>query len=320
MTNKNIYMNLGGLDPELIRKAAPAEKVQKKEKNTWVKWASLAACLCLIITASVIILPYIVKPNLEGPATYYYVGDTVESKLGKLTFVENDLYARKCTFTLEKNTKEPICFIFKGHVVLREYLDENDTLLQEVQTYHFITPYDKYKGAAPNYIVVDDKLIITVNGERVGNIPIEPGVYKITIDYSELYELLDHMAHDVEVYPFGEFVFLEYTDFQISYVDEQVVKQKEVSLSIDLSDVLDKWLEYNNLDDQFQIIASHAASDSSSEIEPLSDYCYRIENYVIYMSADLNEFLVKDENSLYRETLDTTMKSAIATLEQINLN
>ena len=33
MTNKNIYRSLGGLDPELIMKAAPAEKVQKKKKD-----------------------------------------------------------------------------------------------------------------------------------------------------------------------------------------------------------------------------------------------------------------------------------------------
>ena len=52
MTNKNIYMSLGGLDPELIMKAAPAEKVQKKRKNTWLKWASLAAaCFALVICA-----------------------------------------------------------------------------------------------------------------------------------------------------------------------------------------------------------------------------------------------------------------------------
>lgn len=47
MTSKNIYRSLGGLDPELIAKAAPAEKAQKK--NTWVKWGALAACLCLVI-------------------------------------------------------------------------------------------------------------------------------------------------------------------------------------------------------------------------------------------------------------------------------
>ena len=50
MTNKNIYMSLGGLDPELIMKAAPAEKVQKK--NAWIKWTSLAAaCFALVICA-----------------------------------------------------------------------------------------------------------------------------------------------------------------------------------------------------------------------------------------------------------------------------
>lgn len=48
MTNKNIYRSLGGLDPELIEKAAPAEKMQKK-KNAWAKWVSMAACLSLIV-------------------------------------------------------------------------------------------------------------------------------------------------------------------------------------------------------------------------------------------------------------------------------
>ena len=53
MTNKNIYMSLGSLDPELVAKAAPAEKVQKKKKNSWIKWASMAACFCIIICAAV---------------------------------------------------------------------------------------------------------------------------------------------------------------------------------------------------------------------------------------------------------------------------
>ena len=41
MTNKNIYRNLGGLDPALIAMAAPAEKAIIQKKNTWVRWASL---------------------------------------------------------------------------------------------------------------------------------------------------------------------------------------------------------------------------------------------------------------------------------------
>ena len=54
MTNKNIYRSLGGLDPELVAKAAPVEKVQKNKKNAWVKWVSMAACLCLIIMGGVL--------------------------------------------------------------------------------------------------------------------------------------------------------------------------------------------------------------------------------------------------------------------------
>lgn len=54
MTNKNIYRSLGGLDPELVAKAAPVEKVQKNKKNAWVKRLSMAACLCLIIMGGIL--------------------------------------------------------------------------------------------------------------------------------------------------------------------------------------------------------------------------------------------------------------------------
>ena len=75
MTNKNIYISLGGLDPELVMKAAPAEKVQKKKRNTWVKWASMAACIALIISA-VIVVPmlreddFVVDPPSHTPIIF----------------------------------------------------------------------------------------------------------------------------------------------------------------------------------------------------------------------------------------------------------
>lgn len=86
MTNKNIYWSLGGLDPQLIMKAAPAEKVQKKKVNAWVKWASMAACFCMIVSAIIAIpmlrdlgginppisdIPSVSKPMLqeEDPTT-----------------------------------------------------------------------------------------------------------------------------------------------------------------------------------------------------------------------------------------------------------
>ncbi len=62
MTNKNIYESLGGLDPALIERAAPAEKVQTiapkkmcRKKSAWIKWLTVAACVCLVITGSVLL-------------------------------------------------------------------------------------------------------------------------------------------------------------------------------------------------------------------------------------------------------------------------
>jgi len=55
MTNQNIYRNLGGLDPALVAKAAPAETEQPRRRSTWVKRASLAACLCLAVCAVLIV-------------------------------------------------------------------------------------------------------------------------------------------------------------------------------------------------------------------------------------------------------------------------
>ena len=50
MTSMNIYRCLGGIDPELIARAAPAEIPRKKKKKDWIKWVSLAAaCLALVI-------------------------------------------------------------------------------------------------------------------------------------------------------------------------------------------------------------------------------------------------------------------------------
>ena len=65
MTNKNIYKSLGSLDPELIMKAAPDNKVQKKS-NIMVRWIAVAACIALIIGA-VIALPMLTRNPSDKP-------------------------------------------------------------------------------------------------------------------------------------------------------------------------------------------------------------------------------------------------------------
>lgn len=135
MTNKNIYRSLGGLDPELIAKAAPAEKVQKKKKNAWVKWASMVACLALIVSASLwLFLPGLgtsensaiytsIKLSDVYSASYFQVNDmsnfdklTLESKIG-------DLY-------LETETQK--FYKLKGHDDIAQLIvvsDDGDTRL-----------------------------------------------------------------------------------------------------------------------------------------------------------------------------------------------
>lgn len=83
MTNKNIYRSFGGLDPELIMKAAPAEKVQKKKKNAWIKWASIAACLCLMLTATLTVLPYLINRNGANNSAQAYIFSSYDSSSSK---------------------------------------------------------------------------------------------------------------------------------------------------------------------------------------------------------------------------------------------
>ena len=48
MTNKNIYMNLGGLDPELVIKAAPGENTAgRKRRKRSVRFATFRMLVIL---------------------------------------------------------------------------------------------------------------------------------------------------------------------------------------------------------------------------------------------------------------------------------
>lgn len=51
MTNKELYRELGKIDPQMIEAAAPAERVQCRKKNGWIKWTSVAACFSLVLAA-----------------------------------------------------------------------------------------------------------------------------------------------------------------------------------------------------------------------------------------------------------------------------
>ena len=135
MTNKEFYREFGNIDPKMIEAAAPAEKVQKKKKNGWIKWASMAACFALIMSVSLwLFVPGLgtsehvaiytsIKFGDVYSASYTQVNDmsnfdklTLESKIG-------DLY-------LETETQK--FYKIKGHDDIAQLIvvsDDGDTHL-----------------------------------------------------------------------------------------------------------------------------------------------------------------------------------------------
>ena len=103
MTNMNIYKSLGGLDPDLVAMAAPAERTRKKNKGAWIKWVSVAACFILLASASLwliapdegayeqVAITTLIRMDERYYASYIRVNEmsnyerlTLESKIGDL--------------------------------------------------------------------------------------------------------------------------------------------------------------------------------------------------------------------------------------------
>ena len=210
MTQEKLIDAITDLDSDILNryfdmKADLAAK-KKPKKRTWVKWASMAACFCLIIVASIMVIPNILNNPNENADKITMQGVTFNSSIGQLTLTESNIENNQCTFTLIKENNKPIYICFRGFSILETYTDENGVERKKVQQYHIITPYDNYEKAAENHIVLDNKLSISVNGKKADKLPTAPGTYEITIDYSELYEFLDHVEPAVEAYSFGSFV------------------------------------------------------------------------------------------------------------------
>lgn len=198
------FLDIDLLQKHLVKKAKQKERINHMKRTRIVKWVALAACACLIIAVSFISIPFFQKFNLEGQMKYYFEGTSVEKKIGKLIFDDVDSSKQLCSFTLMKVDDTPIYFKFGGYIVKETWVDEHGVERQKSQQIDVITPYGNYKPDN-GHEILDVDLVITVNGDIVDAIPSEAGVYKITIDYSELYDVLDHVDDTIEVSKFGYF-------------------------------------------------------------------------------------------------------------------
>lgn len=55
MTGKTISDAITDINPEYIEKAADYTAAKKARRPAWVKWAAMAACLCLVLAAAAVI-------------------------------------------------------------------------------------------------------------------------------------------------------------------------------------------------------------------------------------------------------------------------
>ena len=171
MTNKNIFREMGGLDPDLIMKAAPDVPHKKSVNKTWVKWASIAACFALILCIGIPTLLHIYPIDNHRKSPYPFdmlqVGESTTYKAGRIFF--DSLDNTSFTFTLTINEeKSELTYEYSYALEMNGWIEYQD-------------------GTKPN--LTNDAiqaLIITVNGEVVQEIPDVPGEYSITIDFSKL--------------------------------------------------------------------------------------------------------------------------------------
>ena len=183
MTNKNIYYSLCGLDPELVMRAAPTKNMQKKKKYAWAKQALLAACLCLMVMASLTCLIVMVRitfpvsndppdipiitdvmyPEYSEASLLHYKGDTFENEF--TTIAHQGFSKNSITLLIDKKNNDPFRVAFRGW---------------------------KSDGSGVVNSSFSD-LTIYVNGEKVDVIPATPGIYEVIIDYSKFASKCDKL-------------------------------------------------------------------------------------------------------------------------------
>lgn len=187
MTQDKLTDAITELDSDILERYVRMKDslvTQKKPKNrTWIKWVSMAACFCLIITFGAIGL--FMKDNPDTPQTdfpgyvaiekYFLESDVCIGKGATITHKGFD--ETSITLHIEKNDATPLILYFRG-------LNE---------------------GEAEAIFSSDEDLIFTVNGERADSIPTAPGEYEVRIDYSKFITKCDQMDKFLHIKDYGHF-------------------------------------------------------------------------------------------------------------------
>ena len=180
MTNTNLLQAMGGIDPKLIADAAPDAEPRKSANKTWVKWASMAACFCLLALIGVFTIP-----NLIG-----YQSGPSEDELWERTNTYFDSYEDLVAVIGNDTLLENINFASLNDYELRLVHELDNVNVYHTVSFVNIMPEDEfgfgiqfppYNKQTANYIVDCETVIIngvTVRYEKRG---IEGSNYKYNI-------------------------------------------------------------------------------------------------------------------------------------------
>ncbi len=201
MNREDLYRSFNSIDDDILERS---ETNKKRLAHTWKKWGAIAACLCILVIGAISILNNQSGIEMGKPMVVHLVGSVVENKAGTLTYHTDNFDKYTMEFTLEKKNDLEMYLLFTGHNILKEWTDA-DGLHREVEEYLIISPYSDFEEQA-NRTIINDALVITVDGVEVQELPKEPGIYEVSIYYGELYNRLDVVDTDVEILGFGHFM------------------------------------------------------------------------------------------------------------------
>lgn len=174
-------------------------------KRRLVRWSAMAACLCLLVTFVVTNAPSWGFWQHPESGRVYYEGQTMKTGGTEVTLVETDFEAGICTFEINKKYYSKMYFVFNGMVILGQWTAENGAVCLDADDYDVITPCPGYTSKN-KWIVVDNLLKITVNGQEADRLPFKAGKYTVVIDFSKMFEVMDHVSPLMSVNGVASFV------------------------------------------------------------------------------------------------------------------
>ena len=187
MTQEKLIDAITDLDSDILdryfdMKADLAAK-KKPKKRAWVKWASLAACFCLVLVVSVVFFKGEQTPDTPSTeyigytatSSFYYKDDVCNNEIATITHKGFD--DTSITLFIDKKSNDPLVFAFRG-------------------------------WQSPHSEVITNTaadLIVYVNGEKVDQMPTTPGKYEVKIDYSNFVSKCDELDVMMYISNFGYF-------------------------------------------------------------------------------------------------------------------